>query len=84
MLPRIFGARERRSLSGIQPLKSSRRYWCGMWRSTGSPDIDAANPRFVAAESLLLSGLLLLGVYVLWDVGLVLEVQWPPRGHASG
>lgn len=50
-----------------------------MWRSTGSPDIDAANPGFVAAESLLLSGLLLLGVYVLWDVGLVLEVQWPPE-----
>ncbi len=48
-----------------------------MWRPTGSPDIDAANPRFIAAESLLLSCLLLLGVYVLWDVGIVLEVQWP-------
>ncbi len=33
--------------------------------------------RFVAAESLLLSGLLLLGVYVLWDTGFILEVGAP-------
>ena len=43
------------------------------------PEMAAPNPRFVAAESLLLSGLVLLGVYVLWGVGLVLEAQWPPE-----
>ncbi len=33
--------------------------------------------RFVAADSLLVSGLLLLGVYVLWNTGFVLEVRVP-------
>ena len=43
----------------------------------GRPDWRAGRVRFVAAESLALSGLLLLAAYVLWDMGFVLYVQAP-------
>ena len=43
----------------------------------GRPDWRRGRAGLVAVESLLLSGLLLLAVYVLWDRGFVLQVQVP-------
>ena len=48
-----------------------------MFRPRGRPDWNGGSVGFAAAESLLLSGLLLLGAYVLWDMGFVLHVQAP-------
>ena len=48
-----------------------------MLRSLGRPAWNGGGIRFVAAESLLLSGLLLLAAYVLWGMGFVLYVQAP-------
>ena len=48
-----------------------------MLRSLGRPAWNGGGVRFVAAESLLLSGVLLLAAYVLWDMGFVLYVQVP-------
>ena len=48
-----------------------------MLKPIGRPEWGLGGARFVAAESLLLSGLLLLAVYVLWDMGFILDVQVP-------
>ena len=48
-----------------------------MLKPIGRPDWRGGSLRFIAAESLLLAGLLLLAAYVLWDVGVLLKVQVP-------
>ncbi len=48
-----------------------------MLKPIGRPDWRGGSLRFVVAESLVLSGLLLLAAYVLWDMGFVLYVQAP-------
>ena len=48
-----------------------------MLKPTDKRNLGGGGLRFVAAESLLLSGLLLLGAYVVWDTGFTLEVGAP-------
>lgn len=48
-----------------------------MLKPIGRPDVRGGGVRFVVAESLALSGLLLLAAYVLWDLGFVLYVRVP-------
>lgn len=47
-------------------------------------DPDGGSVWLIAAESLVVSGLLLLGVYVLWGTGVVLEVQAPSWMERAG